>query len=131
VGKTLQALFTANVEKALTFLDDWRHRKMQKTIYRVCTQTQITNRIALDLFRDTQAKGRGHTLSQLHQAGDSPVDAFSLQSCYSVLFVRLYAIRHPVSGVRNVGSTDTRVRHALSLKCQRCSVGQQFSLEKT
>jgi hypothetical protein len=52
VGKTLQTLFTANVEKALTFLGgrllaatsnaveraNRRHRKMQKTIYRVRTQ---------------------------------------------------------------------------------------------
>src|SRR6266852_6948211 len=66
VGKPLQPLFTANVEKALTFLDDKllastsnaveranrRHRKMQKTVYRVRTQVHITNRITMDLFRD-------------------------------------------------------------------------------
>jgi len=86
VGKTLQTLFTGNVEKALTFLDDRllasttnaveranrRHRKMQKTIYRVRTQDHITDRIALDLFRDAQAQGRGLTLSQLHRARAVP-----------------------------------------------------------
>jgi hypothetical protein len=86
LGKTLQTLFTANVEKALTFLDDRmlastsnaveranrRHRKMQKTVYRVRTQVQITSRIALDLFRDAQAQGRGQTLAQLHKARASP-----------------------------------------------------------
>lgn len=86
VGQTLQRLFTANVEKALTFLDDRllaatsnaveranrRHRKMQKTIYRVRTQAHITHRIALDLFRESQAPGRGHTLDQLHRARAGP-----------------------------------------------------------
>ncbi len=86
IGKTLQTLFTTNVEKALTFLDDRllastsnaveranrRHRKMQKTVYRVRTQTHISDRIALDLFRDAQSQGRGQTLSQLHQARASP-----------------------------------------------------------
>ena len=52
VGQTLQKLFSAGLEKALTFLDDRllgstsnavergnrRHRKMQKTVYRVRTQ---------------------------------------------------------------------------------------------
>jgi hypothetical protein len=92
VGKTLQTLFTANVEKALTFLDDRllastsnaveranrRHRKMQKTVYRVRTQSQITNRIALDLFRDAQAQDRNHTLAQLHHPRASPAAKCSL-----------------------------------------------------
>lgn len=86
VGKTLQTLFTANVEKALTFLDDRllaatsnaveranrRHRKMQKTIYRVRTQAHITQRIALDLFRDAHGPGRAQTLDQLHRARARP-----------------------------------------------------------
>ena len=52
IGKTLQKLFSPNLEKALTFLDDKllpstsnavergyrRHRKMQKTVYRVRTK---------------------------------------------------------------------------------------------
>jgi hypothetical protein len=93
IGKTLQTLFTANVDKALTFLDDRllaatsnaveranrRHRKMQKSVYRVRSQIHITDRIALDLFRDSRAQGRGHTLSQLHQArGAGPAAAPSL-----------------------------------------------------
>src|SRR6266498_3687461 len=70
VGQTLRALFSANVEKALTFLDDRllpatsnavergnrRHRKMQKTVYRVRTQVSLDGRLALDLQRDRQAK---------------------------------------------------------------------------
>jgi transposase-like protein len=92
VGQALQTLFTANVEKALTFLDDRllaattnaveranrRHRKMQKTIYRVRTQAHITHRIALDLFRDAQAQGRGQTLDHLHRVRAGPVLALAL-----------------------------------------------------
>ena len=76
VGPTLENLFTPNIEKALTFLDDSllpstsnaversnrRHRKMQKTIYRVRTQVHLAQRIALDMQRDEQAPGRLHTL---------------------------------------------------------------------
>jgi hypothetical protein len=61
----LQPLFSTNVDKALTFLDDRlltptsnaversnrRHRKMQKTVYRVRTGPHIHDRMALDLFR--------------------------------------------------------------------------------
>jgi hypothetical protein len=92
IGKTLQTLFTANVEKALTFLDDKlvaatsnavergnrRHRKMQKAVYRVRTQAHITARIALDMFRDAQASGRIGTLSQLHRARAGPAPATAL-----------------------------------------------------
>ncbi len=70
------------MERALTFLDDRalpatsnavergnrRHRKMQKTIYRVRTQPHIQGRIALDLFRDAQAPPRRNTASSLHKA---------------------------------------------------------------
>jgi hypothetical protein len=79
--KTLQVLFSANVEKALTFLDDRllpatsnavergnrRYRKMQKTIYRVRTQAQIAGRLALDMWRDAFAQARLTTLQLLHQ----------------------------------------------------------------
>jgi hypothetical protein len=82
VGKTLQKLCSPNLEKALTFLDDKllpstsnavergnrRHRKMQKTVYRVRTQENISNRIALDMLRDAQAEGRHHTTRTLHLA---------------------------------------------------------------
>lgn len=81
IGKTLQTLFTANVEKALTFLDDKllaatsnavergnrRHRKMQKTVYRVRTQEHIHNRIALDMLRESQKDDRTSTIKVLHQ----------------------------------------------------------------
>jgi hypothetical protein len=82
VGKILTKVRSPNLEKALTFLDDKlfpstsnavergnrRHRKMQKTIYRVRTQEHIHNRIALDMLRDSQKENRSSTLTTLHQA---------------------------------------------------------------
>lgn len=82
VGKTLGKLFSPNLEKALTFLDDTllpatsnavergnrRHRKMQKTVYRVRTQQHIHARIAIDMLRDAQATGRFDTTQTLHHA---------------------------------------------------------------
>jgi len=82
VGKTLSKLFSPNLEKALTFLNDEllpatsnavergnrRHRKMQKTIYRVRTQEHIHARIAIDMFRDAQAADRFDTIHILHEA---------------------------------------------------------------
>jgi hypothetical protein len=82
VGKTLSKLFSPNLEKALTFLDDRllpatsnavergnrRHRKMQKTVYRVRTQEHIHARIAIDMLRDAQAHGRFDTTRTLHHA---------------------------------------------------------------
>ncbi len=84
LGDTLGNLFTPHLEKALTFLDDSllpstsntversnrRHRKMQKTIYRVRTQDHIAQRIALDMQRDEQAAGRVHTTAALHHQRD-------------------------------------------------------------
>lgn len=82
VGKVLQKLQSPNLDKALTFLDDKllpstsnavergnrRHRKMQKTVYRLRTQEHISNRIALDMLRDSQKGGRTGTLETLHHA---------------------------------------------------------------
>jgi hypothetical protein len=82
VGKLLSKLRSPNLAKALTFLDDKllpstsnavergnrRHRKMQKIVYRVRTQEQITNRIALDMLRESQKEGRTGTLATLHCA---------------------------------------------------------------
>jgi len=82
VGKVLSKLQSSNLEKALTFLDDKllpstsnavergnrRHRKMQKTVYRVRTQEHIHNRIALDMVRDAQKDGRVATIKVLHKA---------------------------------------------------------------
>ena len=80
LGQTLKKLFTPNIEKALTFLDDSqlpstsnavergyrRHRKMQKSIYRVRTQDHLRQRVAIDMQRDEQAQGRIQTLTLLH-----------------------------------------------------------------
>ena len=82
VGQTLKKLFSPNMEKAMTFLDDSllpatsnavergnrRHRKMQKTVYRVRTHERIVGRIALDMQRDAQAPGRTCTTAALHLA---------------------------------------------------------------
>lgn len=82
IGQTLKKLFSPNLEKALTFLDDSllpatsnavergnrRHRKMQKTVYRVRTQDRIVERIALDMHRDAQTPGRTCTTAALHLA---------------------------------------------------------------
>jgi hypothetical protein len=82
VGKVLQKLQSPNLDKALTFLDDKlfpstsnavergnrRHRKMQKTVYRVRTQENINNRIALDMLRDSRQEGRTKTTKALHKA---------------------------------------------------------------
>jgi hypothetical protein len=80
LGRILKKLFTPNIEKALIFLDDSllpstsnavergnrRHRKMQKSIYRVRTQEHISQRIAIDMQRDEQAPARLQTITMLH-----------------------------------------------------------------
>ena len=82
VGKTLSKLFSPSLDKVLTFLDDKllpstsnavergyrRHRKMQKSIYRVRTMSRLIARIALDMFRDLQSLTRSLTTTTLHQA---------------------------------------------------------------
>jgi len=86
IGKTLQKLFSPNLEKALTFLDDKllpstsnavergnrRHRKMQKTVYRVRTRPHISSRIALDMQREERAAQRDLTTQALHRARRKP-----------------------------------------------------------
>ena len=81
IGKTLQKLFSPNLQKALTFLDDKllpstsnavergyrRHRKMQKAVYRVRTQPNITSRIALDMQREERTAKRAQTTKTLHR----------------------------------------------------------------
>jgi hypothetical protein len=81
VRRTLQMLFSPNLEKALTFLDDRlspstsnavergnrRHRKMQKTVYRVRTQQGTIDRIALDMLRDARKQQRQQTRTTLHR----------------------------------------------------------------
>jgi len=82
VGKVLNKLQSPNLDKALTFLDDKllpstsnavergnrRHRKMQKTVYRVRTKEHVHNRIALDMLRQSQKEDRGTTINVLHRA---------------------------------------------------------------
>jgi len=86
VGSSLNKLRSPHLDKALTFLDDnllpspsnaeerenRRHRKMQKTVYRVRTQEHIHNRIALDMLRDSQKDGRTDTLKTLHRERAKP-----------------------------------------------------------
>ena len=82
LGKTLDKLFSPNLDKALTFLDDKllpstsnavergnrRHRKMQKTVYCVRTQARLHARIALDMVREEHAAPRFQTVKTLHRA---------------------------------------------------------------
>lgn len=82
LSQILKGLFSINVEKALTFLDDRllgatsnavergnrRYRKMQKTVYRVRTYAHIVARLALDLFRDAAMPPHTATLNLLHSA---------------------------------------------------------------
>jgi len=77
---TLRKLWSANLEKALTFLDDSllpatsnaveranrRHRKMQKSIYRVRTRDHISQRIAIDMRRDEYCVDAKKTIRTLH-----------------------------------------------------------------
>ena len=86
LGKSLDKLRSPNLEKALTFLDDKllpatsnavergnrRHRKMQKSVYRVRTRTNLVGRLALDLQRERQAAGRQSTTKSLHRARARP-----------------------------------------------------------
>ena len=86
LSQILKGLFSRNVEKALTFLDDRllgatsnaversnrRYRKMQKTVYRVRTYAQIVARLALDLFREAALQPRTATLNFLHSARAGP-----------------------------------------------------------
>ena len=82
VGRTLSKLFTPNLEKALTFLDDRllpatsnaversnrRFRKAQRSVYWVRTAEHIRQRIALDMERDQRASHRIVTVHTLHRA---------------------------------------------------------------
>jgi hypothetical protein len=82
VDQALKKLFSPTLEKALTFLDDSllpatsnavergnrRHRKMQKTIYRVRTGQHIRQRTAMDMLRDAHTQGRLQTTCTLHYA---------------------------------------------------------------
>ncbi len=82
IGDTLQKVFSPTLEKALTFLDDKllpatsnavergnrRHRKMQKSVYRIRSKACLVARIALDMIRESRAEGRHQTTQSLHDA---------------------------------------------------------------
>jgi len=82
LSQILKSLFSANIEKALTFLDDRllgatsnavergnrRFRKMQNSVYRIRTFAHLVARMALDLFRDATMPLRSHVLHSLHTA---------------------------------------------------------------
>lgn len=86
LSQILKGLFSSNVERALTFLDDRllgatsnavergnrRYRKMQKTVYRVRTYVQVVARMALDLFREAAMQPRTAMLNLLHSARTGP-----------------------------------------------------------
>jgi hypothetical protein len=45
-----------------------RHRKMQKSVYRIRSKVCLEGRIALDMIRESRAEGRDQTTEALHQA---------------------------------------------------------------
>jgi hypothetical protein len=82
IGDSLKKVCSPTLEKALTFLDDKllpatsnavergnrRHRKRQKSVYRVRSKACLEGRIALDMLRESRGEGRDHTTQALHQA---------------------------------------------------------------
>ena len=80
LSRSLDRLKSPNLDKALVFLDDKlmpatsnavergnrRHRKMQKTVYRVRKQETLKGRIALDMQREQRTSARQRTVSLLH-----------------------------------------------------------------
>ena len=87
LSQVLKFLFAAQVEHALTFLDDRllaatsnaveranrRYRKMQKSVYRVRTYDHVVERLALDLFREAALPARVCALNLLHAARAGPI----------------------------------------------------------
>lgn len=92
LGKLLSKIRSPNLERALTFLDDKaleatsnsveranrRHRKMQKSIYRVRTKESLVSRIALDMLRDRDMEARMGVLAGLHAAREMAVGSLGL-----------------------------------------------------
>jgi hypothetical protein len=86
IGRALDKLYTPNLEKALTYLDDKllpgtsnavergnrRYRKAQRSIYSVRTAEHIRQRIALDMHREQRSMDRLRTTKVLHQARAGP-----------------------------------------------------------
>ena len=87
--RALGKLNSANLEKALLFLDERLlgstsnaversnrcYRKAQKSIYRVRTGRHREQRIALDMNRELRAVKRARTLKTLHRARSDPDSA--------------------------------------------------------
>jgi hypothetical protein len=81
-SQVLKKMESPTVVRSLVFLDDKklpstsnavergnrRFRKMQKTVYRVRTQVQIRNRIALDMMREARQSSQCQTIQSLHHA---------------------------------------------------------------
>jgi hypothetical protein len=81
IGDTLKKVFAPTLDQALTCLDDKllpatsnavergnrRHRKMQKSVYRVRSQVSLEERIALDMIRESRAENCAQTTQVLHQ----------------------------------------------------------------
>jgi hypothetical protein len=81
-SQVLKKMESPTVAKSLVFLDDKklpstsnavergnrRFRKMQKTVYRVRTQVNIRNRIALDMIREARQSRQCQTIQALHYA---------------------------------------------------------------
>jgi len=86
IGRALEKLYTPNLEKALTYLDDRllpgtsnavergnrRYRKAQRSIYSVRTAAHIRQRIALDMHREQRSTDRSRTTKVLHQVRAGP-----------------------------------------------------------
>jgi hypothetical protein len=86
LGRSPDKLWSPNLEKALTFLDERllpatsnavergipRHRKMQKTVYRVRTPASLVGRMAMDLQRGQRAEARSSTVPCLHHERTPP-----------------------------------------------------------
>lgn len=86
IGRALEKLYTPNLEKALTYLDDKllpgtsnavergnrRYRKAQRSVYSVRTAEHIRQRIALDMQREKRSEDRLRTTKTLHQARAGP-----------------------------------------------------------
>jgi transposase-like protein len=80
VRKSLKKLWSKNLEKALTYLDDSllpatsnavertnrRHRKMQDAVYRVRTARNVSGRISMDMLREARAAARAGASRSLH-----------------------------------------------------------------
>ena len=86
IGRALEKLYTPNLEKALTYLDDRllpgtsnavergnrRYRKAQRSVYSVRTAEHIRQRIALDMHREQRSNDRARATKVLHQAREGP-----------------------------------------------------------